>query len=271
MTVHAAAADQRRSRALQDLVDLDRQVAAGELTEDEAEPLRHRYERAAADAMAEMTPAVQKEQPPQSGGGRSRVRVVCGVAAAVAVAAIAVLLLPRFVGGRPQGGFATGNEVRGTASASPVPSTAPGRDLSKVSDAEMEAVIAANPDVLEMRLALAQRYTDKGRYDQAVVQYLVVLQRDAGNAEAQAHLGWAMLQVGRPQDALPLVDQALRTQPAMLHALWFKANILLYGNSDPVGAIDVLHTMQRESLNPEVSKQVTDLLAVAAAKRRSGG
>ena len=270
MTVHAAAADQRRSRALLDLVDLDRQVAAGELTEDEAEPLRHRYERAAADAMAELT-AVRQEQPSESRRGRPRMRLVYG--AAVAVAAIAVVLLPRFVGGRPPGGFATGNEVRGTASvsASPVLPTAPGRDLSKVSDAEMEAVVAANPDILEMRLALAQRYTDKGRYDQAVAQYLAVLQRDAGNAEAQAHLGWAMLQVGRPRDALPLVDRALRTQPTMLHALWFKANILLYGNSDPGGAIDVLRTMQRERLSPEVSKQVTDLLDVAAAKRRSGG
>lgn len=266
-----ATADLRRSRALLDLADLDRQVAAGELTEDEAEPLRHRYERVAADATAEMIAPVRKEQPPESGGGRSRVRVVCGVGAAAAVAAIAVLLLLRFVGGRPPGGFATGNEVQGTASAAAVPSTAPGRDLSKVSDAEMEAVIAANPDILEMRLALAQRYTDKGRYDQAVAQYLAVLQRDAGNAEAQAHLGWAMLQVGRPRDALPLVDRALRTQPTMLHALWFKANILLYGTSDSGGAIDVLRTMQREPLSPEVSKQVTDLLAVAAAKRRSGG
>ena len=267
----AATADLRKSRALLDLADLDRQVAAGELTEDEAQPLRLRYERVAADAMAELTAPVNSEQPPEPERGRSRARVVYGFAAAAAVAAIAVLLLPRFVGGRPPGGFATGNEARGTASATPVPSTAPGRDLSKVSDAEMEAVIAANPDVLEMRLALAQRYTDQGRYDQAVAQYLAVLQRDSGNAEAQAHLGWALLQVGRPQDALPLVDRALRTQPTMLHALWFKANILLYGNSDPGGAIDVLRTMQREPLSPEVSKQVVDLLAVAAAKGRSGG
>lgn len=266
----AATAGRRRDQALLDLSDLDRQVAAGELTEQEAGPLRRRYERAAVDAVMELA-TVTQEVHSAAAPRRSRAKVVYGVIAGLIVIITVVWLLASFVGDRPPGGFATGNEVQGTAAAAPVPSAVPGRDLSKVSDAEMEAVIAENPDVLEMRLALAQRYTDKGRYDQAVAQYLAVLQRDAGNAEAQAHLGWAMLQVGRPRDALPLVDRALRTQPTMLHALWFKANILLYGNSDPGGAIDVLRTMQREPLSPEVSKQVTDLLAVAAAKRRSGG
>lgn len=280
----------RRDRALQDLVDLDRQVAAGELTESDATPLRRRYERAAADALDELadTPAEapaadgaeptdrapaedpdqdrpRQDQPRTS--RRTRVRLLSGLAAAAVVAVIAVLLLPAFIGDRPAGGFVTGNEARGTPP--PPAASAPGRDLSKVSDAEMEAVIADNPDVPGMRLALGARYAAKGRYGDAASQYLAVLDRDPGNAQAQAQLGWVTFQTGQPQVALTLVDRALRSAPAMVEALWIKANILLYGTADPRGAADVLRQMQRQPLTPEVGKQVTDLLEVAQARSSS--
>lgn len=264
----------RRDRALLDLADLDRQVDGGELTVTEAAPLRRRYERAAADAIAELAAPSERQaadEPDEPAPSRRRrTRLGYGLAAALAVLAAAVLLLPGSVGDRPPGGAVTGNEVRGAATPEPVPSAGPGRDLSKVSDAEMEAVITDNPDVLGMRLALAQRYTDKGRYDKAVTQYLAVLRRDPGNAVAQAHLGWVVFQLGRTQEALALVERALQAEPAMLRARWFKANILLYGQSDPGGAIDVLRGMEREQLTTEVRKQVTDLIGVARARQAGG-
>lgn len=262
-------AGQRRDRALLDLADLDRQVAEAELTEAEAAPLRRRYERAAADAIADL--AVTKETPEQpEAPRRPRRRLGYGLAAAVVAVAAVMLLLSTSVGDRPSGGFVTGNEVRGTATPLPVPSAGPGRDLSKVSDAEMEAVVAANPDVLGMRLALAERYTEKGRYDKAVTQYLAVLERAPDNAVAQTYLGWVAFQTGRPQEALALVDRALRTEPAMQPALWFKANILLYGTSDESGAIAVLRTLERQQLTAEVRKQVADLMKVAQARQGGG-
>ena len=267
---------ERRDQALRDLAALEAQVAAGELTAEEATPLRLRYERQAADAIAalddpEPTPA---DDPPVSGGPddpappRSPARragLWAGVAAVVVVAVSAGLTVS--VGDRPAGGYTTGNEA---AASAPPPSQAAGRDLSKVTDAEMERVVAANPDVPGMRLALADRYVVEGRYDQAVTHYLAVLKRDPGSPEAQAGLAWVLFQTGRPEQALPIVDRALQRDPDLQRGLWAKANILLYSGGDPAGAISLLRRMARQPLAAEVRKQVTDLIAVAEA-RRSGG
>lgn len=287
-------ASDRRDRALLDLADLDRQVAAGDLTETEAAPLRLRYERAAADAIAELDAEPEQPAPVGSarsaaaevdedsqdelasdhhpGSGRRRLRFVAGFATALAVVLTAVVLLPAFVGQRPVGGFVTGNEAGGATVPSAVTPSA-GRDLSMVSDAEMEALIAKNPNsptAVGMRLALAQRYVAGRRYDRAVTHYLAVLQLDPNNAVAQAEMGWVTFLTGRPQIALALVDRALLSQPAMLDALWFKANILLYGTSDPGGAITVLRQMQRQKLSAAVDKQVIDLIDVAQARIGGG-
>lgn len=285
MTADIRRLQERRDQALRDLADIEAQVAGGELTAAEAAPLRLRYERAAADAITALgvrsTPADGQAAPPepaepaeQAGSTtagatvrRPRTRLLYSLAAATAVVAAAVAL-PASVGDRPAGGFVTGNEVRGSAPAPPPPSG--GRDLSTVTDAEMERVIAENPDVLGMRVALADRYADKGRYDQAVTHYLAVLKRDPGSAAAQAGLAWAMFRTGRPEQALPLVDRALRSEPSLPRALWTKANILLYAGADPSGAIDLLRTMERQPLTPTVRKQVTDLIAVAEARRPGG-
>ena len=301
MTQDARALAEVRDQALRDLADLRTQVAAGELTEAEAKPMRLRYERRAADAIAALTavaagvdgssePSSAAEDgladhvelsnssngeatdraPRRRGPWRnSRMGLRYGLAAVVVVVAAAAALLPTFVGNRPPGGYATGNEVRVSLSTTPVPSL--GRDLSKVSDAEMERVIAANPDVPGMRLALAQRYVAEGRYEQAITHYLAVLKLDPGSAEAQAGLAWVLFQAGRPDQALPIVDRALQRAPDLQLALWTTANILLYAGSDPVGALDLIRRMERLQLSAEVRKQVGELAAVAEARRRSGG
>jgi len=295
---------ERRDQALRDLAALDGQVTAGELTEVEAEPLRLRYERRAAESIADLArpasepdhslpgpdraPPVPGRCPSEADRGspeparravdgpagapasrrRRRTRLLAGatVAAALVVTAAA---LAAFVGDRPAGGYATGNVAAN--STAPAPAPAAGRDLSKVTDAEMERVVAANPDVPGMRVALADRYAAEGNYDQAVTHYLAVLKRDPGSPDAQAGLAWVMFQTGRPEQALPIVDRALQRAPDLQRALWTKANILLYAGSDPAGAIDLLRRMQREQLTAEVRKQVADLITVAEARRRSGG
>jgi len=311
--------ERQLDRALRDLAELNDQVGAHELTDAEAQPLRRRYERDAADAVAALAelaafpraetgplvhaaprshiaqavdpaeaadldeletaaPAGQADrlalpEAPRRVARGPRPRRATGVLYAVAVAAAviaAVGLLPAFLADRPRGGFATGNEATATSTTAPAPSFG-GRDLSKVTDTEMEAVVVANPDLLGMRLALADRYTEKGQYEKAVTHYLAVLKRDPGNAEGQAHLGWVMFQTGRPEQALALLDRALQREPAMLHALWFRANILLAGASDNAGALDALHRMQREQLTPDVRAQVAGLIAVAQRKQQPGG
>ena len=270
---------ERLEQALRDGEDLADQVAAGELTGREAEPLRRRYERVAADTIAALDlrtdrrddePAPEPEESSSAPGTprrRARAAVVGGLLAAAVVCG-SLVALPAFVGDRPPGGYVTGNDMGGPAPATTARSA--GRDLSTVTDAELARVVAANPDVIGMRVALADRYAAKGRYEQATTHYLAALKRDPGSAEAQAGLAWVLFQTGQADQALPLVDRALRTAPALPRALWTKANILLYARADPGGALDLLHRMERTSLPPEVRKQVAALVAMAES-RRSGG
>jgi hypothetical protein len=60
------------------------------------------------------------------------------------------------------------------------------------------------------------------------------------------------------------VEQALVQDPANVEALWFKANIALYGPSDPARALSVLAQLQqRAELTPEIREQVAGLVQIA--------
>ncbi|MGH3951237.1 MAG: tetratricopeptide repeat protein [Pseudonocardiaceae bacterium] len=272
--------EQQRDQALRDIVDLERQVAEHEIPEVAADRLRRTYETAAAHAIdgLEAAIAAERENPEQAPGAprRSTARLAAYIAAAgVAVFAV-VVLLPQHVATRPAGGFVTGNEV---VQANPdmrtpapsAPASAP-RDLSKVTEAEMEAVIAANPDVLGMRLALAKRYVDKGEYDKAAEHYGVALKQDPGNPDVHAQSGWLLFKLGKPDASLRFVNQALRIDPGSQDALWFKANILIEGRNDPAGALDVLRRLGgRDDLPAHLRDQVNQLIATAQQRQQAGG
>ena len=257
---------EQRDQAVRDLIDLDRQVAAGELPPDVAVELRSGYERTAAEALARLaeeprgTPAVV-ERP----SGRAR-WATYGLAVVVALFA-AVVLLPTYLGDRVAGGAVSGNEALGPAQEADVPP----RDLSTVTNEEMEAVVAENPEVIDMRLALAHRYLDEGEYLAAARHYLVVLSREPRNVEAQAHQGWLLMQLGDPQQAMDLVSGALEQDPRNVEALWFQASIALYGLSEPATAVAILERLQQlTDLEPEVRTQVDALLDAARSEEAAG-
>lgn len=248
-------------QALRDLVELDRQVADGEIPDTVAAGLRDRYEATAARTLAALETAQEREELESAAPARprrSRARIAAYALTAMAAVVAAAVLLPLSVAERPEGGFVTGNEI-GVSAAPPL-----SRDPATISNAELEAVVADNPGVTGMRLALAQRYTDQGDYDRAAEHYTEVLRRDPGNARAQAHFGWLLLQLGRPVEALDWIDRALAAPQPPLEALWFRANIQLHGLDDPAGALATLERMrQRDELSPTVTAQVDELAATA--------
>lgn len=264
---------QRRDQALRDLLELEQQVQAGEVPPASAEALRRRYERSAAEALALLAgegPPVQAAEQPVRRRRPSWRTWVYAAGALTAVVALAVALPPA-LNERPSGGFVTGNEALSPAASPTAPPSAPaaappGRDLSKVSDAEMEAVVAANPDVLGMRLALAQRYLDQGAFDKALPHYRQVLQREPDNAVALASLGWVQLQIGDAAAAATFAAQATERDPALPLAWWVQANVRLYGQDDPTGAVEALRRMQQLPLEPDVQQQVATLLAQAQTR-----
>lgn len=280
-------AAEQRDQALRDLRELECQVAAGEMAPADAARLRGRYEREAAEALDKLDTvsdpppapdaedrsadagAVGPRTPGAATGARRRAPrlVVYGLGAAAVLAA--VLSLPGYLATRPDGGLVSGNEAVQGAAAPPAtrsPDSNP-RDLSQVTDAEMEAVVAANPEIVGMRLALAERYSDQGRYDLAAVHYTKVLEKDPSNAEAKGHLGWIMLQLDRPAEAARLVDESRATDARLLDVLWFQANIRLYGLGDAKAALASLDEMRaRSDLTPQVRRQVEELRRVATQR-----
>lgn len=256
--------EQYRDQALLDLVDLADQVDQGEVPEPVAAELRARYESAAATAITalESIPGDGAAPVPPRRGFRGR---VVAYAAAAAVAVVAAVLLPGYVGQRPTGAAVTGNEVFQGA---PAPT---GADLSQVSDAEMESVVAANPEIIAMRVALADRYLEAGKIDEAAGHYRRALDQNSQDPEAQAHYGWLLLYLDRPQEAADYVDRALAQAPDLADALWFKANIALYGLADPATAIDVLGRLAgRPDIGPTVQSQVDELIRTARQQQEEG-
>ncbi|GAA2565729.1 tetratricopeptide repeat protein [Pseudonocardia hydrocarbonoxydans] len=247
---------QHGEQAVRDLVELDEQVAAGEITEADAAGLRRRYEHAAARALAERVAGA----PPDRGAALSGRRrpgpwaLVYSLTAVVGVVA-AVILLPAALVERPAGGAVTGNVGQAIG--------APG---ATVTDAQLEEVVAANPDVVGMRLALADRYVAQGDYGPAMRHYLDALEREPGNAPALARLSWLLLQIGQTQPAWETVNQALAIDPVLTEALWFRANIQLDGLDDPAGALATLQDLAARDLPPEVAGQVQQLTATAQGR-----
>lgn len=246
-----ASLEERRDLALRDLVDLDEQEAAGEIPAARARQLRQRYEADAARAFDRLDELDRVDRDPEAGSdpaGRARAetesrptpaaggsvvggrRRIAGVALVGAVAAAVVLSVRGDLMPRPAGGFVTGNEVTG------------GRDLSEVTNAEMEEVVAANPDVVPMRLRLAHRYLEDGEYDRAVEHYLAVLDREPA-PEAMAHLGWLVFLDGEVEVAADLLVASLERDPDDPETLWFLANVRLYGQQDAAAAKPLLQEL----------------------------
>ena len=122
------------------------------------------------------------------------------------------------------------------AGSTPV-TTQDGRDLSQVSNDEMEAVVTANPDVVPMRLALVERYLAAADGEQDGAARAAQLQRaqvHAGEAAARAtsaadharalrYLGWTTAWLTDPSKGATLLEQSLAQQPGQPDTLWFLA------------------------------------------------
>ena len=94
---------------------------------------------------------------------------------AIAAGAVAFAVV-KAVEPRREGGIVTGGIVSDAVD-DPV-------SLDDVTNTELEAVVAANPDIIGMRLALARRYFEAGDYSASFGHYFEVVQQDSNNAEA---------------------------------------------------------------------------------------
>lgn len=243
-----------------DLAEVDEQVDAGELDEATAERLRasYRKERAAleermsnVEAATVAAPAEPSDAAPQT---RSRGRAIAGTAivgvAAIVVAVVAIFSLQeRTPAGESTDGVATAVLENGGA-----------RDLSSVGLDEMEGVVAQNPDIPGMRLALADRYVEAGDYSAALGHYMIVLDQEPESATALARVGWLTFLSGEGDLAEPFIVRAIAIEPDFPQAYWYLANVRIE-TGNPQGAIEPLELLLVYELPDDVRAQAEAMLA----------
>jgi len=241
--------EERRDQALQDLRDLEAEVDAGEISPEAGAELRGQYEVVAAEAIAAVD-SFFSETPPT----RSRRRMFLGAALFVVAGVVVTVTLVAAVEPRPEGGYVTG----GVAADEP-------RDLSEVTNDELEAVVAANPEIIPMRLALARRYLEDGSFSEALGHYMFVLERET-NPEALMYVGWMTHLSGDSATAVGLLEQSLEIRPDDVLAQWFLANALFHGTGATAEAVPLLESVIDSGLAPEeVVVEAEAMLAEADA------
>jgi len=237
----------------EELAELDEQVIAGDLDPDIADALRRKYQ-AQLEALDEppAPPSDAESGPSVRGSRRVSGRTIVGAAlvgiAIVAIGAFAV----RSLENRSQGGIegVAGDIVDGNE---PV-------DLSTITNEQMEAVVAANPDVIGMRLALARRYFEAGEFDKALDHYFEILDREQ-NPEALANVGWMTYLSGRPDIAAGYLEAALQRNPDYLPAQWFLANVYVTLGRTDEATIFLTAIASSSDVPQEIRDGAVELLA----------
>jgi cytochrome c-type biogenesis protein CcmH/NrfG len=174
-------------------------------------------------------------------------------------------------------GHSSSSNAAATASSGMTPSTTQdGRDLSQISNDELEAAVAANPDVVAMRLALVERYltaADGEHDDAARVQQLDKAKFHAGEAAARAttpedqarslrYLGWTTAMTTDPAQGAAFLEQSLEQDPSNPDTLWFLAVVRFERLGDAASALPLLQQLQslattdtqRQAVQSELTK-----------------
>ena len=242
-----AALEDARGAVARDLADLDVEEAVGELDAAAGARLRAVYQ-AERDALTEAAIRPFVASPGDRG------RMVAGAAVLIGGALVVTVFVVLTIRHRSPGDFVTGG----------IASAAQELDFSTISDEELEATVAALPDSVPIRLALAARYFNAGEFSPALEHYIEILKRER-RPEALANVGWMTFQSGDPDTALEFVEESLAVTQDLPLPHWYLANIRYHGFADAAGAVAPLETLLAFQLSEEFRSMVTDLLAEVRA------
>jgi tetratricopeptide (TPR) repeat protein len=265
----------RGGELLRQLRDLDEDLAAGKLDEDDHRRMRGPVERQAAQVLRRVenkavenkavenkavenkaveNKAVENrhvedkplgspppvEVPPSQGRRAARAVLPAGVVAVASVAAVLVVLsgalTPRGAGQTITGGATT---VSPPQAAEPMPGLQKNAAPSPAQLAAVEAAVArvrTSPRDVGAHLDLARAYAGAGAPQLSAIEYLAVTQLDPDNAGANTQLALIAFQAGQAAQAKKLVDTALTAHPRYPEALYARGLIQLMGMRDPTAA-----------------------------------
>lgn len=254
---------ERRDQAQRDLDELAAQVEDNEIDPATAERLRAAYQTELDQLdgtlgnlpKARLEP-IQASSEPEfiAQTARSPRRMVIG--SLVLIAALSVTI-----------GYAARDAQPDTTQ--PV-SASPGGlivDPDSVSNEQLETVIAANPNINPMRMALADRYFEAEEYGAALEHYLYIADNNPTPEEeskALARVGWMAYRTGLADEATNYVELSLAADPTNPEATLYLGFITLYGLGDAEAAIPQLEAaLELSNLSENVISQIDDALVDA--------
>ena len=274
----------RGGELLRQLRDLDEDLAAGKLDEDDHRRMRGPVERQAAQVLRRVenkhvenkhvenkrVGAPPRVQAPR--GHRRRAGWVALPAGMAAVAAVVVVLsgalTPRGAGQTITGGAAP---VSSPQSAGPMPGLQTNAAPSPAQLSAVEAAVArvrTTPRDVGAHLDLARAYAGAGAPQLSAIEYLVVTQLDPGNAGANTQLALIAFEAGQAAQAKKLVDTALTAHPRYPEALYARGLIQLMGLRDPTAAQRDLRAYLAAAPRGSHRTSVETLLALTSGPAR---
>jgi tetratricopeptide (TPR) repeat protein len=248
---------ERRDLITNDIEELAAQVDAGEIDADTAADLRSRYIQDLAEVEAQIAelpkedaavtqqavkasskPSSAPTEPPTQHAtmqGWSPKRVIIG--GVILVVAFTVVLVTVIA--------AANRSTTTTTVAAAADDTL----------AQMEAAVAANPDLVAMRLALADQYLSVQNFTAAKTHYETVVESPDATETQASHalsmLGYLSYATGQPDQALDYEDQALEVDPTNLEATLIKGITYLYGLEDAASALPLLEEVMTDPELPD--------------------
>jgi tetratricopeptide (TPR) repeat protein len=216
-----------------DLAEIDVQVDMGEIDDETASLLRSRYQNEREQLLGQLEATDETAPEPAAESFITGRRLVGVVILAIAAAVVTFGVVE-----------AVGRTEPATGGVASEVGTENGVNLDDISNEEMEGVVAQNPAIAPMRLALADRYFDDGDFGNALDHYMYVLETlDVEDPVALANVGWMTYLSGVPDVAATFVERSIAVQPDGGIAFWYLANIRFSGLGDVAGAAEPLQRL----------------------------
>ena len=277
MSLSRRQAEAQRQQAHQDLDDLDRQVAEGEIDPTTATMLRVVYHQEAEEADRQLAAPPEDEFLSVEMSHLNLSRRLLGTIVMAVVLAAVILSVAGFIRTRAPGASLTGG-FEGVARSGFDQSMPDGVfDPAAYSDEALEGVVQANaddPQISGMRIALADRYFSRGDYQAAFPHYQAVLEIDPPPspilvAAALSRLGWIVYEGnGEVELALSLFDQALALRPDDPLTTYLKGLVLWCGVGQPAEAVGLL---EKALSSTQIDEEARAMIEGELAAARDGG
>ena len=226
--------EEERDFLLESLQDLERERAAGELSERDYQSLHADYTARAAVVLRALERDARARPAPGSKGPppvKTRRPLVITLGVVLLVAAVAAGAVATFSGPREPGAPMTGSL----------------------------------PDTPAGRLQQALQLESNGKAADALRIYDQLIKENPRDVAALAYRGWLLKRAGMPDQAMASLDAAIAIDPRFPDAHFFRGMVLYQDRKDPAAAVTEFRLFMSNNPPKEMVPLVEDVLRRAMA------